>query len=91
MSNTFLKIHPADNVFVALTDLKAGEKISYEGKSLVLKDDVNAKHKFAENDLAPEDELNRILWYVAKGPDVPYPTPIHRAIITAPPRADRLE
>ncbi|AYB32351.1 UxaA family hydrolase [Chryseolinea soli] len=57
MSNTFLKIHPADNVFVALTDLKAGEKISYEGKSLVLKDDVNAKHKFAENDLAPDDEV----------------------------------
>ena len=43
---------------------------------------------FREYDLAPEDELNRILWYVAKGPDVPYPTPIHRAIITAPPRAD---
>jgi hypothetical protein len=46
---------------------------------------------FRECDLAPEDELNRILWYVAKGPDVPYPTPIHRAIITAPPRADRLD
>jgi len=46
---------------------------------------------FREYDLAPEDELNRILWYVAKGPDVPYPTPIHRAIITAPPRAERHE
>ncbi|MBL0742837.1 UxaA family hydrolase [Chryseolinea lacunae] len=57
MSNKFLKIHPADNVFVALTDLKAGEKISYEGKSLVLTDDVNAKHKFAENDLALNDEV----------------------------------
>jgi hypothetical protein len=37
---------------------------------------------FREYDRAPEDELNRILWYVAKGPDVPYPTPIHRALIT---------
>jgi hypothetical protein len=46
---------------------------------------------FREYDLAPEDELNRILWYVAKGPDVPYPTPIHRAIITAPPRAEHSE
>jgi hypothetical protein len=36
---------------------------------------------FREYDRAPEDELNRILWYVAKGPDVPYPTPIHRAVI----------
>ena len=37
---------------------------------------------FSEYDLAPEDELNRILWYVAKGPDVPYPAPIHRALFT---------
>jgi hypothetical protein len=37
---------------------------------------------FREYDLAPEDELNRILWHVAKGADAPYPTPIHRAIFT---------
>jgi hypothetical protein len=35
---------------------------------------------FSDYDLAPEDELNRILWYAAKGLDVDYPTPIHRAI-----------
>jgi hypothetical protein len=35
---------------------------------------------FDEFDLAPEDELNRILWYVTKGPDVPYVPPIHRAV-----------
>lgn len=39
---------------------------------------------FRGYDLAPEDELNRILWFVAKGPDVPYPAPIHRAIFTQP-------
>jgi YVTN family beta-propeller protein len=37
---------------------------------------------FDEYDRAPEDELNRILWYVTKGPDVPYPAPIHRAVFT---------
>jgi len=37
---------------------------------------------FREYDRAPEDELNRILWFVAKGPDAPYPTPIHRAVIS---------
>ena len=37
---------------------------------------------FDEYDRAPEDELNRILWRVAKGPSVPYPTPIHRAVFT---------
>ena len=46
----------------------------------------SARMNFRDYDLAPEDELNRILWVVAKGPDVPYPTPIHRAIFTeAPP------
>jgi YVTN family beta-propeller protein len=37
---------------------------------------------WSEYDRIPEDELNRILWYVTKGPDVPYPAPIHRAIFT---------
>ena len=39
---------------------------------------------FDEYDRAPEDELNRILWIAAKGPDVPYPAPIHRAVFTRP-------
>ena len=39
---------------------------------------------FREYDLAPEDALNRILWLAAKGPDVPYPRPIHRALFTKP-------
>ena len=38
----------------------------------------SARMNFREYDLAPEDELNRILWRAAKGEDVPYPTPIHR-------------
>jgi len=44
----------------------------------------SARMNFREYDRAPEDELNRILWAAAKGPDAPYPTPIHRAIFTAP-------
>ncbi len=43
-----------------------------------------ARMNFHEYDRAPEDELNRILWRVAKGPDAPYPTPIHRVIFTEP-------
>lgn len=35
----------------------------------------------SEYDRAPEDELNRILWRVARG-DAPYPVPIHRAVFT---------
>jgi len=41
----------------------------------------SAKMDFRGYDRAPEDELNRILWVAAKGPDVPYPAPIHRVFI----------
>ena len=44
----------------------------------------SARMDFREYDRAPEDELNRILWAAAKGPEVPYPTPIHGAIFTQP-------
>jgi altronate hydrolase len=57
MANRFLKIHPTDNVLVALTDLKAGEKISFNGESLTLVDDIPAKHKFTEKALQPDDEV----------------------------------
>ena len=43
----------------------------------------SARMNFDAYDLAPEDELNRILWYTAR-PDEPYPTPIHRALFTKP-------
>lgn len=57
MLNKFLKIHPKDNVFVALTDLKAGEVIHNNGSSFSLQDAVPAKHKFVEADLNPDDEV----------------------------------
>jgi hypothetical protein len=41
----------------------------------------SSRMNFKEYDRAPEDALNRILWYVAKG-DVPYPAPRHGAIFT---------
>jgi hypothetical protein len=41
----------------------------------------SSKMNFKEYDRAPEDQLNRILWHVAKG-DEPYPAPIHRAVFT---------
>jgi len=43
--------------------------------------DASAKMNFREYDLAPEDQLNRILWRAAKGPDAPYPTPIHSVFL----------
>jgi YVTN family beta-propeller protein len=43
---------------------------------------ASSKMDFREYDRAPEDQLNRILWLAAKGPNVPYPAPIHRALFT---------
>ena len=52
-----LKIHPQDNVLVALTDLKKGETISTPEKQFVLQSDVSAKHKFVTRDLAIADPV----------------------------------
>jgi altronate hydrolase len=57
MASKFLKIHPKDNVYVALTDLRAGEKIANNGTSLTLADDVPAKHKFLDKALNTDDEV----------------------------------
>lgn len=45
-SRNVLQLHPADNVLVALVDLPAGEIISWNGRQVVLRDAVRAKHKF---------------------------------------------
>ena len=57
MKRSVLKVHPADNVLVALTDLKAGATVTYEGRNFTLKSDVDAKHKFAEERLEAGDEV----------------------------------
>ena len=40
---------------------------------------VSAKMDFDDYDRADEDQLNRILWAVAKGPETPYPPIVRRA------------
>ncbi|HEU4632552.1 MAG TPA: altronate dehydratase family protein [Flavisolibacter sp.] len=53
----YLKIHPADNVLVALRDLSAGAEISYEQDRIVLLQPVPAKHKFFISDMKQDDEV----------------------------------
>ena len=57
MSTKILKIHPADNVFVALTDLKAGEKVGENGTSTTLTENIPAKHKFTMTPLSQDAEI----------------------------------
>jgi len=57
MKNRILKVHPEDNVVVALTGLKKDDRVSLAGMSYLLSSDVPAKHKFAARDLAPGDAV----------------------------------
>jgi altronate hydrolase len=57
MKQKVLKVHPKDNVIVALTDLKAGETVYHEGVGHILRDDVSAKHKFFTSDMQQGDEV----------------------------------
>lgn len=57
MRHKTLKVHPKDNVIVALQDLKKGEEILHEGVSYILKEDIPAKHKFVAQALQKEDAV----------------------------------
>lgn len=52
-----MKIHPEDNVLVALTDLAVNDTVEYNGKEYTLVDRVPAKHKFVIQDMQPGDDI----------------------------------
>jgi altronate hydrolase len=53
----YLKIHPDDNVLVALSDLAAGTEISFEQNTIILQQNIPAKHKFFIYDMQQGDEV----------------------------------
>ncbi len=57
MRKKVLKVHPDDNVIVALENLSKGEEIDFEGKVIGLTSDIPIKHKFAEKDFSKGQEL----------------------------------
>lgn len=52
-----IKIHPADNVAVALQDLPDGDILNVDGQSVVLKQPVSRGHKFAIKAIAAEEPV----------------------------------
>lgn len=46
-----LRIHPKDNVLVALTDLLKGDQISFEDQEYEIQNNIAAKHKFVTEPL----------------------------------------
>src|SRR5215475_2526478 len=57
MARAVLKLHPDDNVLIALRDLRQGERVEADGHSFPLTSDVSAKHKFVVKDMAPGDPI----------------------------------
>lgn len=57
MSNKVLKIHPLDNVLVALTDLFAGDEIYFGHNTYQLQESIPSKHKFFIKNMQHGDEV----------------------------------
>jgi len=55
--HSYVRIHPKDNVLVALQNLEQGTEINFEGQTFKLTEKVDAKHKFSINALQPDDEI----------------------------------
>lgn len=57
MRHNIVKIHPNDNVLVALSDLTAGETVRWNGDEIQVLEPIPGKHKFAAADLMPGDAV----------------------------------
>ncbi len=57
MSRTVLQLDAGDNVLIALSDLKAGERVEFGGQAYTLARNIPAKHKFAMRNLDVGSEV----------------------------------
>ena len=57
MNRKVIRVHPADNVLVALTNLENGECVAFNGDEYTITSRVPAKHKFVTEDLQPGDPV----------------------------------
>jgi altronate hydrolase len=54
---SYLQIHPKDNMLVALKDLDKGFSVDFKNEIIILKDNVQCKHKFSTTDLKQGDQV----------------------------------
>src|SRR5687767_9201007 len=57
MKQVVLKVHPKDNVLVALSNLGKGAVVTYNSEEYTLQNDIPAKHKFFTKDMNTGDEV----------------------------------
>lgn len=83
MNHRIVRIHPKDNVLVALQDLAAGELYSIEGIEGILQAPVSAKHKFSMEDLHQGDLIYMYGGIVGKAVvDIPSGHPLTTSNVT---------
>ena len=58
MKQRAIILHPADDLVVALEDLRKGDVVEVEGEEIVLKHDIQQKHKFARQDFKKGDQVH---------------------------------
>ena len=95
MKQSILKVHPDDNIIVALKDFAAGEVVVYNNRSIQLLETIPTKHKFAEQDFAVGDTIT--MYGVTVGKSIrPIPegtrisTDLSRIHISEPTRPERI-
>lgn len=57
MNDKLIKVHPDDNVVIALVDLWQGDRITFEGEEIIILNDVKAKHKVALEPLNVDSKI----------------------------------
>ena len=57
MQHKLIKVHPSDNVAVALINLTAGDKINFEGENINIVSNTKAKHKIALSTFSIGDKI----------------------------------
>lgn len=57
MQKKLIKVHPDDNIAIALVDLWKGDQPEFEGEKINIVADTKAKHKITLVDLAPGDSI----------------------------------
>jgi altronate hydrolase len=57
MKQIVLKVHPKDNVLVALRDLAKGETVSHNGQEYITQEKIPAKHKLFTKDMNAGDKV----------------------------------
>ena len=57
MTKPFIRLNPADNVVVALKDMKRGDTIEVDGTAITLLNDILFEHKVAVCDIAEGENV----------------------------------